>query len=72
VKAGHGATAGAIADEALFYMQSRGIDEFTALQLLVRGFASEIIDTVDIPALRDWMEKHALEALPRFRSDGSQ
>jgi Fe-S cluster assembly protein SufD len=67
VKAGHGATAGAIADEALFYMRSRGIDEFTAMQLLVRGFASEIIDTVSIPPLREWMEGHALEALPRFR-----
>jgi Fe-S cluster assembly protein SufD len=67
VKAGHGATAGAIADEALFYMRSRGIDEFTALQLLVRGFAAEIIDTVSIAPLREWMREHTLEALPRFR-----
>lgn len=69
VKAGHGATAGAIADEALFYMQSRGIPEFEAMQLLVRGFASEITDTVAVDSLREWLEDHSLEALPRFRSD---
>lgn len=67
VKAGHGATAGALADESLFYMQSRGIDEFTAMQLLVRGFASEITDTVAIDALREWLERRTLKALPRFR-----
>lgn len=69
VKAGHGATAGALADESLFYMQSRGIDEFTAMQLLVRGFASEITDTVKIDTLREWLEQRTLTALPRFREE---
>lgn len=64
VKAGHGATAGAIADEALFYMQSRGIDSATAMRLLIAGFASEIIDAVTVEPLRAWLEAHALAALP--------
>ena len=42
----HGATAGTLASEALFYMQSRGIDEDTARRLLITGFADEILDTV--------------------------
>lgn len=67
VKAGHGATAGTLADEALFYMQSRGIDEFTAQQLLVRGFASEILDTITIEALREWLEARTTVILPRFQ-----
>ena len=71
VKAGHGATAGAITDEALFYLQSRGIDEFTAMQLIVRGFASQITDTVAVQSLRAWLEQHTLEALPRFRAGGA-
>jgi Fe-S cluster assembly protein SufD len=66
VKAGHGATAGAIADEALFYMQSRGLDAETAMQFLVRGFAAEIIETVAMEPLREWLEAHTLDALPRF------
>jgi Fe-S cluster assembly protein SufD len=52
----HGATAGAVADEALFYMRSRGLDEETAKALLVRGFASEIIEKVKPDALREHME----------------
>jgi Fe-S cluster assembly protein SufD len=66
VKAGHGATAGAIADEALFYLRSRGIDEETAWQFLVRGFATEILDTVTIASLREFLEHRTIHALPRF------
>ncbi len=67
VKAGHGATAGAIADDALFYMQSRGIDPEQAMLFLVRGFASEILDSVTIEPLRKWLEERTTQALPRFR-----
>jgi Fe-S cluster assembly protein SufD len=70
VKAGHGATAGAVAEDALFYMQSRGIDEGTANQLLIRGFASEILDDVMEP-LREYLEKETSAALPRFKRNGA-
>ena len=53
IQATHGATAGAVADDALFYMRSRGIDEETARRLLVSGFAAEILDTIPLDALRD-------------------
>ncbi len=66
VKCGHGATAGAVAEDALFYMRSRGIDETTANQLLIKGFASEILDET-IEPLREYLEKQTMEALPRFR-----
>ncbi len=67
VKAGHGATAGAIAEEALFYMQSRGIDPERAMLFLVRGFVSEILDSVTIEPLREWLVERTTQALPRFR-----
>jgi Fe-S cluster assembly protein SufD len=67
VKAGHGATAGALADDSLFYMQSRGLDYDTAMQFLVRGFAGEILDTVTVETLREWLEERTMLALPRFR-----
>ena len=67
VKAGHGATAGAIADDALFYMESRGIDPERAMLFLVRGFVSEILDSVTIEPLREWLEERTTQALPRFR-----
>ncbi len=53
----HGATAGAVADEALFYMRSRGIDEETARALLIHGFASEIIERVKLESLRDYLDR---------------
>ncbi len=53
IQATHGATAGAVADDALFYMRSRGLDEETARRLLVSGFAAEILDTIPLDALRE-------------------
>jgi Fe-S cluster assembly protein SufD len=66
VKCGHGATAGAVAEDALFYLRSRGIDETAANQLLIRGFAGEILDRV-IEPLREYLEVQVAAALPRFR-----
>ena len=64
---GHGATAGAITDDALFYIQSRGLDEDSARVLLVKGFASEILERVAIDSLRAHLEKLTPAALPRFQ-----
>ena len=66
VKCGHGATAGNIDEATVYYMRSRGIDLESASRLLIFGFASEIIDTVDIPELHDYMEKSFLDAIPRY------
>jgi len=63
VKCGHGATAGAVADEAIFYLRSRGIDEQTAMRLLIRGFASEILDGVRVEPLRAYLEGMTIDAL---------
>ena len=46
VKCAHGSTTGALDKEALFYMQSRGINREEASSLLIRGFASELINEV--------------------------
>jgi len=65
VKCGHGATAGAVAEDAIFYMRSRGLDEETANNLLIKGFASEILDTIQIEPLRVDLERRAMTALWR-------
>ena len=66
VKCGHGATAGNIDEATVYYMRSRGIDLETASRLLIFGFASEIIDTVEIPELHDYLEESFLDAIPRY------
>ena len=66
VKCGHGATAGNIDEATVYYMRSRGIDLETASRLLIFGFASEIIDTVEVPELHDYLERSFLDAIPRY------
>ncbi len=63
VKCGHGATAGAIAEDAIFYMLSRGLDMETASALLIKGFASEVLETVQVDSLRKHLEKLTAGAL---------
>ncbi|MEO1591226.1 MAG: Fe-S cluster assembly protein SufD [Cyanobacteria bacterium J06632_22] len=53
VKCAHGATVSQLQPDELFYLQSRGISRSEAQQLLVRGFAMEIIETISVPSLRD-------------------
>jgi len=67
VKCGHGATAGTVAEDALFYMRSRGLDLETATLFLIKGFAREIIDTVQVEPLRAYLERSVSAALPGFQ-----
>jgi Fe-S cluster assembly protein SufD len=51
VKCSHGATIGRLDDEALYYLQSRGISHANARKLLIAGFAQEMIDALPYPEL---------------------
>ena len=57
VKCTHGSTIGQLEEEALFYLRSRGVDQKTARGLLVYAFASEVLQEIDLPALRDGLEQ---------------
>ena len=62
VKCTHGATIGAMDDDAIFYLQTRGIDTATARRMLLHGFAGEIVERVRHDAVRE-----ELDALVRGR-----
>ena len=47
VKCSHGSTTGQIDAEALFYLQSRGISKTKAIELIINGFAKEIIEQIN-------------------------
>ena len=64
VKCGHGATAGHIDEDTLFYMRSRGLDIPTASQILLHAFASEIIEAVELEPLQDFLDSLFLQAIP--------
>ena len=49
VKCSHGATIGRLDENALFYLRSRGIGEAAARDLLVQGFAAEVLASLPSP-----------------------
>lgn len=57
VKCSHGCTVGQLDEEALFYLQSRGISESTAKSLLVRAFAEDILEHIKLEAIQKYVEK---------------
>ncbi len=57
VKCTHGATIGQIEENALFYLQSRGIDEISARRLLLLAFASECLDRMRPGVARDHADR---------------
>lgn len=52
VKCKHGATTGQIDQEALFYMRSRGISYAEAMNILLLGFAEEIMQRISHPGVK--------------------
>jgi Fe-S cluster assembly protein SufD len=52
VSAGHASATGRFDDEQLFYLQSRGIPESIARQLVVRGFFVDVLSKIDDTELR--------------------
>jgi Fe-S cluster assembly protein SufD len=63
VKCSHGATTGILDENALFYMQARGIPISKARALLVQAFGNEIIDKVKLDALRAYLADLVFERL---------
>lgn len=53
VKAYHGATVGALDDEAIFYMTTRGIEKTEAQRMIALGFFEPVIDAFPSEALRE-------------------
>lgn len=47
VVCGHGATFGALDEESLFYLMSRGIEKSEAQAMLIRGFLDELFDPIE-------------------------
>jgi Fe-S cluster assembly protein SufD len=63
VKCSHGATIGQLDDDALFYLQSRGINKREARLMLMFGFAHEVIQNIKIEVLRERMDSLVMQRL---------
>lgn len=57
VQCAHGATIGQINEEALFYLQTRGIDEKEARLMLMFAFAHEVLSNIRVEQLRQSIDR---------------
>ncbi|REH56600.1 iron-regulated ABC transporter permease protein SufD [Tenacibaculum gallaicum] len=57
VKCSHGCTIGQLDDQALFYMQQRGIPKKEAKALLMYAFANTVLESVKIPEVKKRITK---------------
>lgn len=56
VKCSHGCTTGQIDEEALFYLQSRGISKDTAKAMMLYAFAGDVLDHVPNPVMKEYID----------------
>jgi Fe-S cluster assembly protein SufD len=63
VKCSHGCTSGQLDEEAMFYLQSRGIAKATAQAMLLYAFAAETFQTVHNEAVRTFIDQLVAQRL---------
>jgi Fe-S cluster assembly protein SufD len=65
VKCSHGCTSGQLDEEALFYLQSRGISEKSAQAMLLYAFATDVLEPIKNEKLKQYMDQKIAERLNR-------
>ncbi len=60
VKCAHGATVGQLDQEEIFYLESRGLSEIAARNLLTYAFGAEIIGRIPVASLKQQLEQAVL------------
>jgi Fe-S cluster assembly protein SufD len=63
VRCSHGATAGKLDDNMLFYLLSRGLEREVALRLLKWAFLADAFARIEVPQLRRQIEEHLAAVL---------
>jgi Fe-S cluster assembly protein SufD len=56
VKCSHGTTMGQLSDEAMFYLQSRGLSVASAKKLMVNAFAFDVTQKIKLDKLKTYLE----------------
>ena len=63
VKCSHGATIGQIDDDAMFYLQARGISRLEAHKMLLEAFANDILSRIKIESVRATLTDRVLDKI---------
>ena len=70
MKCAHGATTGQIDKEAVFYLQSRGINKEAAIELMVKGFVDDVIDKIKSPKFVMIVKNKLIEKMKDILNNG--
>ncbi|MCC7034103.1 MAG: Fe-S cluster assembly protein SufD [Acidobacteria bacterium] len=65
VKCTHGAAVGQLDEEAMFYLQARGLNRKDARDMLIHAYAGEVLERIAIPQLRMQLERELFKQLDR-------
>jgi Fe-S cluster assembly protein SufD len=63
VKCSHGATTGKLDKDMLFYLRARGISERSAKAILMNAFAHDVLDTISLDSVKEYLNKIIKERL---------
>jgi Fe-S cluster assembly protein SufD len=63
VRCTHGATAGRVDEDMIFYAQARGVTRQTAIRLIVEGFFANVYDRIALEPVRETLRRAVAEKL---------
>jgi Fe-S cluster assembly protein SufD len=63
IRCGHGASAGPVDQEQLFYLECRGLPRSQAERLLVKGFLNQVLVQIPLESVRNTVERAIDEKL---------
>ena len=66
VQCSHGSTTGEIDQDAIYYLQTRGISRKDAIELIVKGFSDEVINKIQNNNFKNKIQNIILEKLNTF------
>jgi Fe-S cluster assembly protein SufD len=69
VKCTHGAAIGQLDEEALFYLQARGLTRRAARDMLIHAYAGEVLEGIAVASLRQQLERELFMQLDRDLAD---
>lgn len=67
VRCTHGATAGRVDDEEIFYLQTRGLTRREAARMIVTGFFQQVFDRVTIDSVREELQRVIRHRVREYR-----
>ena len=67
VKCSHGSTSGNLDEDTIFYLMSRGLSEFDAKKLLIKGFLNDAVETITNNEIKKYFSSKIESKINEYR-----